>query len=324
MIGRIWICAGVLFFLGCQAVDLQTRDDAYSFEVLSPAFAPGRGPNVCIDEAHNNFHTADGGYRPFAEMLRNDGFSVARFDRKFSVENLSNCDLLVIVNPLADENKEDWSYPHPSAFSKDEIIALLKWIRLGGRLALIADHSPFAAAARDLGAVLGIVMFNSVAYGTTDENNYSNIEIDQFTVLDNTLRSHPILRGRSEAERISTVTTFWGQAAQVSQDWAPLLVFGPTATAVLQMDQAFQPDIPRGQWPRFSIDGWIQVAARSLGEGRVVFMGEAAACTAQVQKTPDGEFLMGMNNPLATQNAQFCLNTMRWLAGEFDEQKEAS
>jgi len=30
-----------------------------------PAFAPGRGPRVMIDEAHDNFHTAGGRFRPF-------------------------------------------------------------------------------------------------------------------------------------------------------------------------------------------------------------------------------------------------------------------
>ena len=33
-------------------------------------------PRVLFDEAHNNFHTTDGRYKPFAEVIANDGFKV--------------------------------------------------------------------------------------------------------------------------------------------------------------------------------------------------------------------------------------------------------
>ena len=57
------------------------------------------------------------------------------------------------------------------------------------------------------------------------------------------------------------------------------------------------------------------VSRRGAGgdKGRVVFLGEAAMCTAQVsgaEKNP-----MGMNHPGANQNAQFCLNVVHWLDG---------
>ncbi|MCH7766830.1 MAG: hypothetical protein IH916_09770, partial [Acidobacteria bacterium] len=45
-------------------------------------------------------------------------------------------------------------------------------------------------------------------------------------------------------------------------------------------------------------------------------LGEAAMCTAQVsgpERRP-----MGMNHPKAPQNAQFCLNVVRWLSGLLD------
>jgi hypothetical protein len=48
-----------------------------------------------------------------------------------------------------------------------------------------------------------------------------------------------------------------------------------------------------------------------------VVLGEAAMCTAQLagpQHVP-----MGMNNPLAPQNAQFCLNVVHWLSGLLGE-----
>ena len=36
----------------------------------------GRHPRVLFDEAHNNFHTAGGRYKPFAELIANDGYQV--------------------------------------------------------------------------------------------------------------------------------------------------------------------------------------------------------------------------------------------------------
>src|SRR5687768_9528924 len=101
----------------------QVRDDAFRWSNASPAFASGRGPVVCIDEGHHNFHTADGRYRPFAELLRGDGYIVEGFKGKFSPQSLATCRVLAVANALSAENEEDWTYPHPSAFTREEIRA---------------------------------------------------------------------------------------------------------------------------------------------------------------------------------------------------------
>ena len=44
--------------------------------IANPTYPLGTGPIVLIDEAHSNFHTATGLYRPFAELLRRDGYVV--------------------------------------------------------------------------------------------------------------------------------------------------------------------------------------------------------------------------------------------------------
>ena len=65
--------------------------------------------------------------------------------------------------------------------------------------------------------------------------------------------------------------------------------------------------------PRVSVDGWYQGAALELGRGRAAFFGEAAMFTAQVsgpRRVP-----MGMNSPMAEQNARFVLNLLGWLSG---------
>ncbi len=299
-------CALLLFPLCVTAQ--QMSDENFQFANPNPAFLPGEGPHVCIDEAHYNFHTADGRYKPFAELLRGDGYIVTGFAQPFTSETLADCGLLVIANPLAEANQGDWSYPHPSAFTKEELQVLMAWVRGGGRLLLFADHAPIAGAARDLGAVFGLVMMDVYASGGSLP--------DAFRIADGTLQPHLILQGRSKAEQIDSVMTFVGQAVQITQGWDPLLVFGPDAEARINLRQAFQ-EGRREDWPVFSIGGWVHGAARTWDEGRVVFLGEAAMCSAQVYGE-DRSGRMGMNHPRAAQNAQFCLSTVRWLTSVLD------
>ena len=54
-----------------QRADLEFRP-----LIIDPAFEISAGPVVLIDEAHFNFHTAEGRYKPFAELLRRDGYIV--------------------------------------------------------------------------------------------------------------------------------------------------------------------------------------------------------------------------------------------------------
>ncbi|MCH7979417.1 MAG: hypothetical protein IH935_10625, partial [Acidobacteria bacterium] len=54
-------------------------DTEYRFDNIDPAYQGDSGPNVCVDEAHFNYHTAEGIYKPFAELLRGDGYRVTRF-----------------------------------------------------------------------------------------------------------------------------------------------------------------------------------------------------------------------------------------------------
>ena len=54
----------------------QVADLKYKPPIPRPAYEAGKGPRVAIDEAHHNFHTAGGRYRPFAELLRRDGYRV--------------------------------------------------------------------------------------------------------------------------------------------------------------------------------------------------------------------------------------------------------
>ena len=286
----------------------QTADPNFSFEHKNPAYPQGEGPLVCIDEAHHNFHTAEGRYKPFAELLRGDGYPVKPFTTTFTQRTLSVCGILVIANPLGKENVESSSFPHPSAFSREEINELVKWIRSGGSLLFFVDHTPWPGAAADLGAVLGVAMLDGWAHGKP-----SGDPPDLFTRADGTIKPHPILEGRGPDERIDSVVTFTGHAFRGSEQVAPLIVFGPGARSWTNMGQNFD-DISEENWPQFSVEGWLHGATGRLGEGQFVLLGEAAMCTAQVDE--DGP--MGMNHPQAKQNAQFCWNAVHWLDALLD------
>ena len=135
---------------------------------------------------------------------------------------------------------------------------------------------------------------------------------DVFSLADGTLEAHAIAEGRDPTERVESVATFTGHAFYPSRDVQALLVLGSDAVSYVDLEE-HDPEIPSSEWPRFEVAGWLQGATRVWNQGRVVILGEAAMCTAQLagrNKRP-----MGMNHPEATHNAQFCLNVVRWLDG---------
>ena len=305
------MCVQVCLLLMLAAIPAgaqQVNDEAFKFTNTRPSYAASKGPVVCVDEAHSNFHTADGRYKGFADVVRSDGFEVRGSNEKFTAQSLAKCRVIVIANAGGSDG-ELWAYPHDSAFTRDEINAMFLWIRGGGSLLLIADHAPMAGAAAGLAAMLGAVM----ADGYANTNSGKPLP-DIFSAANGLLKPHAILRGRDGDAAIDSVGTFTGSAFQVSKEFSPMLVLPAETVVVVRWVMNFEENAPpNSEWPRIPAGGWLQGASRELGKGRVVLLGEAAMCSAQLagaEKRP-----MGMNHPQAPQNAQFCLNTVRWLAG---------
>ncbi len=293
----VWLCALSITF---AALGQQNADAGFSPTVADPTFPSGQGPRVLVDEAHFNFHTVQGRYAAFAELLRRDGYRVSASKVAFSSETLRNADILVIANALHESNENSWVLPTPSAFEPEEIGAVRAWVEAGGRLLLIADHMPFPGAAAALGRELGFMFGNGYARGP---------EQDIFRLRDGLLKPHSIFEGRKPDEAITSVRTFTGQAFRAETDVRPLLVFGPGHQMFLPR-RAGRID---ANTERVEVDGWFHAATRRLGGGRVVVFGEAALFSAQLsgaRKRP-----MGLNAPGAEQNQQLCLNVMHWLSG---------
>src|SRR6185503_19297547 len=100
-----------------------------------------------------------------------------------------------------------------SAFTDEECDAVRDWVRAGGSLLLIADHTPFGAAAETLGKRFGVDM--SKGY-TGDPQNYDkesgNEGLIIYTRESGRLADHPITKGRDASEQINRIIAFTGQS----------------------------------------------------------------------------------------------------------------
>jgi hypothetical protein len=291
--------------LAPRADDPQVADDGFNPDVRNPAFPTGRGPVVLLDEGHSNFHTVDGRYSPFVRLLRRDGFVVSPSRTRFTREALAPARILVIANADSPRQPGESYIPAPSAFAPGEIEAVRSWVSEGGSLFLIADHLPWGGAAAQLAEAFGLLFSHGYA---TD----AMCGADEFLFerANGTLRDHPITRGRTATETVTAVRSITGQAFRsINPETSSLLVLAPRTVLLL-------PTAPwqfTDQTPRVPAAGMLQGATLAFGSGRVAAFGEAAMFSAQVsgpQRRP-----MGMNMSTASENPQFLLNVMHWLAG---------
>lgn len=285
----------------------QVPDTAFRPPIARPAYAPGQGPIVRVDEGHHEFHTVEGRYAPFAALLRRDGYRVRGSRAPLTAAALQGVRVLVIANALAPRNvgEKNWALPTPSAFSPAEIAAVRAWVHGGGSLLLVVDHMPFPGAAAALARAFDVKLINGFAVDTTALS--APIVYHR---TDASLVPGPITDGRSAAERVDSVATFTGSALFDMNPKARPLLLIPAGIVSLEPKRAwvFTPSTPKE-----SVMCLYQAVATPWGRGRVVVTGEAAMFSAQLagpHKQP-----MGMNAPVAGENVQFLLNTMHWLSG---------
>jgi hypothetical protein len=275
-----------------QPVPAQQADLSFDVSVPRPAYTKKR-PKVLFDEAHNNIHTASGLYKPFADLITNDGYLIVPNKEKFQAGTLRGYDVLVIVNAAGPRGKR----ANP-AFTDEECDAVRDWVRSGGSLLFIADHAPMGAAAEILARRFGVEM--SKAY-TDDPSSKDKILGDiLFSRENKLLADSPITRGRNSSEKISRVITFTGQSLKGAKDSRPLLLLPDTAVNTFPQTKQ-----------SVSAAGQAQGLTIKFGKGRVVVLGEAGMLTAQIDEKGRA---FGMNYP-NNDNKQFALNIMHWLSG---------
>ena len=144
----------------------QIADTTYNPIIQNPEYESGKGPVVFIDEGHHNFHTKNGRYKAFSNLLERDGYNVKEYKGEFKKNELAKGKIFVIANALNEINVEDWFLPNPSAFTKSEIEVMREWVFEGGNLFLIADHMPMAGAAKDLAKAFDFEFTNGFVFDT--------------------------------------------------------------------------------------------------------------------------------------------------------------
>ncbi len=290
----------ICFLLFSFASAQQIADPHFDARVDKPAFTKNF-PRVLFDEAHNNFHTSTGRYKPFADLIFNDGYHMVANRRAFSKESLQTFKILVISNALGAEDMDDDGAGSP-AFSPEECDAVYDWLRGGGALLFIADHAPFGEAAEILAKRLGVDMSKGFtldeAHSAKGPNNPGFIV---YTREDHLLANHPITNGRNDTERVNQVIAFTGQSLKGPDGSEAFLKLADTAVDHIP---------PPGK--NVSAAGRAQGVAFRLGKGRVVVMGEAGMLSAQLTGSDNKPF--GMNFP-DIDNRQLALNIMHWLSG---------
>ncbi|MCP4712041.1 MAG: hypothetical protein GY869_25755 [Planctomycetes bacterium] len=274
-----------------QAVD-------YSFDpwIEKPRYVNDDGPIVLVDAAHGNFHTIDGSYRPFADVLEKDGHIVVGSKKKISGRLLNTCEIFVISVAGVEDTG--------SAFTGKEIETLEQWVKSGGSALLIVDGGPGIVAMKELAAAFCIKVNNG--YVAHPVQKYADEPI-VFARDDKSLVSHSITKGSGKSEKVESVATFLGTAFKACDDFEPLMV----------LQQPYELFTPNGKGKgvsRMCVDGWYQGGVLEYGKGRLGFFAEAGMFTAQTF-TPK-KIIGGMNHPKAKGNVQFLLNLVHWLNGE--------
>jgi hypothetical protein len=295
----IAIAIAVVLIACAPMVGQQIADPGFNVRVDNPSYTKNF-PRVLFDEAHNNFHTSTGRYKPFADLIFSDGYQVSVNRKPFTKESLQTHKVLIIANALGAEEMDEEGAAQ-SAFTEAEVKAVHDWVRGGGALLLIADHAPFGGAAETLAKQFGVSMSKGFVIDRENSDSDGGGRLI-FSRENKLLLDHPITHGRTDAERINRVITFTGQALKGPEGSVEFMKLGPAAM-----------DIPsREATNRIPVGGQSQGLAFKFGKGRVVIMGEAAMLSAQIagpQKVP-----MGMNVP-GSDNRQLALNIMHWLSG---------
>ncbi|MDI6809129.1 MAG: hypothetical protein QME66_09140 [Candidatus Eisenbacteria bacterium] len=301
-IAGVVILAAVLTLAVFANSQRQKADNRWDPKVIRPAFTTTH-PLVVIDEAHHNAHTAGGKYRPFARLLKANGYNVVKGEGKFTPENLAKTNILVIVNAAGGTKPQilGINLPIPvkktremPAFKRYEIRVIRSWVELGGSLLLIADHAPFGESAKALAAAFGIRM----------NGGYVEVPNEQsdpllFTSENGRLGDHPIISGESADAAVKRIMTFTGQS----------LDGPPKASVLLRLPDSAIEYVPEGTGIVPKHAGKAQGLALSCRQGRIVVLGEAAMLTAQTYKGSK----FGMNSP-GNDNRQLAINIMHWLS----------
>lgn len=288
----------ILFSFNAQ----QTADEQIFIKIENPQFENNNGPRIVIDQSHNNFHQMSGRFKPFSDLMISDGYQL---DSIINLKKLQKNDILVISNPIHQNNLRNWRQPILNAFSEDEIKFIKKWVKKGGKLLLIADHMPFAGAANKLANAFGFDFCDGFAY----QNKEIRRSPDIFSINNKRLLNSEITDG-TLGEKLDAITTFTGSSFTIPEKAKGILKF-------LKDDYCLTPQIAwrfNDETPSADLEHSYQGAILNFGKGKIAVFGEAAMFTAQTVTNNRGTFKFGFHAEQAPNNIQFIRNLMFWLS----------
>ena len=296
------VIASAALLAACAA---QRADDDYKPVASNPAYHnPATAPRVCIDAGHNNAHTVDGLYKPFAKLLRSDGYRVSGIKSKFDNGLPADCNIVVIVNAAGGKTYKLFGLNMPtksrerrplSGFTPREITRVKQWVAGGGSLLLIADHYPFGSSAHDLSAALGVDMRGGFAEADNFDSAHGH---DRSSLVFS--KANGLLGHHAITDSVTRVVTFTGQSLS-SETGTPLLVLGSHAVDYVGVPPRLQ---------ELDATGRSQGVAVELGKGRIVVLGEAAQLTAQADDKGNRFGMQTGDND----NQRFALRIAHWLS----------
>lgn len=301
---KLLVCVIVSGLCCLVAFAQHLADPNFKADVANPAYTKNT-PRVMFDEAHNNFHTLSGRYKPFSDLLMNDGYRFVVNRQPFTKKTLDSFKLLVIANALG--NDIDEADADKPAFTEVECGVVRDWVKGGGSLLLIADPRPFGIASANLAKEFGVEMTGN--FTRDDKNPAADFKPDYivYSKENKTLQEHPISAGRDNAERINRVIVFTGQSLKGPPESVSFLKLSDSAQDALATESTSPPKL-------VSVGaGYSQGIALKFGSGRVVVLGEADMLSALLGHPPENEPI-GMNYP-GFDNKQLTLNIMHWLSG---------
>jgi len=291
----------LFIFFGISVIhSQQSPDTAFSYIPDKPAYRYEKGSVIMVDKHHRNFHTLDNRYKPFGNLLRNDGYKLEDYDSTININYLNKCRILVIANAvdsLNDADKYTGQKFTPSAYTDDEISTLVKWVGGGGRLFLIADHMPMPGCIYKLGMAFGFEFQNCYAW----DNRRREFEL--FYKSNGTFADNEITSG------IDTVVTFVGSGFKIPNGAKPIILLNENYTLLF-------PDNPgefNDKTPFISGKDICQGAYMNFGKGKIVVFGEAGMFTAQIAGIGTDAVKFGFNSPEAHNNIPLIFNIVHWL-----------
>jgi hypothetical protein len=270
ILAQCFICALIVIAptVRCKVYQ-QVSDSDFDAKVARPAYTTTH-PKVIIDAAHKNFHTAEGNYKTFANLIASDGYQVISNREKFQADTLKGIDILVIANALGaaiflpDAGK--------AAFTEAECDTVRDWVRDSGSLLFIADHASIGAANEILSRRFDVEMskLHTIDPAHADLKEGGNEGWIVYSRENGLLGTHPITEGRNAAERINSVTAFTGQSLK-----------GPPGSAAFMRLADTALDEDRKTRKQVSAAGRARGITLRVGKGRVVILGEVGMLTAQ-------------------------------------------